>query len=660
MVWSFEGEEDRPPENAPLATEPDREIFGWGIGHPTAGGRMFTTTHDDDVAGIVELRGDSAAEVASEALSGVDGEAFLDTTALSGSFEIVVRPTPCNDTSPVGPDFTSAIALSFEADGTETESPISDLTTVHWVYRTLRVPVVLRCGRLVEVTDPYFPPALTTSTIGATHGRVGNVTAREPTTTHLPLSLKPIWWIHPASDARNVPVRATLNPGSRTTRPDGNPLIDLVILHCTGGPRVGSALNDWKVRWVDYREKKTVNGVEVLVPKSGRKSGAQYVLDHDGHMIKLAKESEVVGSVGGQRDLWLNADPNASTNSNERSLAVEIINPNRTAPDPPFVLTNGPFTYPAEQYRALEIFLLAVKRSFPEISASDSHDRVVGHSDVHKLGDRKFDPGKRFEWERLERAGIGIRPHLAAGGTAALAREVEATIYDGVFELPGLSELRFDDRDPDASGNAKLGHSARHGFAGRPLSRIRADLRRIGYDLPASPGKYDQDLRRAVNKFVRHFFSGSRLPLVGTTMMDEADIPDDKIPLLVAQRLRQIARGPDEYEFWLRPETEAIDSRLHGGGVLGVFADAEAAARDPAQRVQAQPNIWRQDWGEQLWECWLMQPCAAIRANLTRNRAGGTGVIAVYDDYEDALRDRDSLAGAASMSPSPIWSKSRS
>lgn len=659
QVWEFTGPAI-PPPNQDLPTEGDRDVYGYGIGRDTGGG-VFTTTHDENIEGVVELR-QAGAIISSGTMSGTDGEVVLNTSGLTGSFQVRVRPRHVNDSDFAGALFRSAIINPVPDAPPQEQRTLADLEQANFVYRSLEVDIELSCGRITRVEDPYDPPAILRSSIGATHGRVGNAVQQEPQSTHLPISLKPIWWIHPADDSRITPLRGTQNPGSRTYT-DGRLDIDLVVLHCTGGPRVGPAVNHWKEAWRD-RKKKTKNaaGEEVVELQDGIKTGAGYILDHDGHMIKLALDTTVIGSVGGNH-YWLDPDPASPANSNARSIAVEIINANKAAPSPPYILTNGPFFYSQEQYKALEIFLSQTKSEYPGIVRDPNFDRIIGHSDIQAQGKRRFDPGKRFEWEHLEKLGIGIRPYLDPSDATASSvhSEVSNTIYDGVYQTEGLAQLQFGDRDPQPGRHAKLGGDLRRGYTHTPIARIRSDLRRIGYYLPSSPAEFDANLRKAINKFNRHFFSNGRLHHLGITPAKRDRIPDRAIPLLVAKRLRQVAGSPDEYEFWLRHETAAIHAYVRGGGVIGVFRTRDDAATDPSHRGIPSDlmNIWQQNWGENHFECWLINPSAAIRAGVLAGRRGQAGVVAVYDDEATANSELSRTVSAGHTARGYIWRKYR-
>jgi N-acetylmuramoyl-L-alanine amidase len=90
-------------------------------------------------------------------------------------------------------------------------------------------------------------------------------------------------------------------------------------------------------------------------------------------------------------------------------------------------------------------------------------DRILGHADVAPA--RKRDPGERFPWQTLSRAGIGLWVEPAAWA-------------------PG----------PDLDDEA-------HGPAVGALQSALADY---GYPVELS-GRYDQATREAVAAFQRHF-----------------------------------------------------------------------------------------------------------------------------------------------------------
>ena len=90
-------------------------------------------------------------------------------------------------------------------------------------------------------------------------------------------------------------------------------------------------------------------------------------------------------------------------------------------------------------------------------------ERVLGHSDV--APQRKDDPGEKFDWRRLARAGVGLWVEPAP--------------------LTDDAGLALDDRGP-------------------AVLRIQERLRALGYGVPAN-GTYDEATRRVVLAFQRHW-----------------------------------------------------------------------------------------------------------------------------------------------------------
>lgn len=451
LSWSLVGQNlNTVPENAQLRGSRTDTITGWSLGRTTLGapghfGNQFTTDREHPILAQVELwQGTNLLQRVDTA--GADGEATIDTTGLSGACMVRVLPANHDDLSPVGPYF------------------FAEQTGEQIIYRSLQIPVNLSNGRIVSVDDPYDPPG------GRTCGRIGNRACYEPTSTMLPISLKPIWWRLPGSANRVAGVD-----------------IDMFVIHCTSGARLGNALNQWRPR----------------------PSGAHYVLDIDGHLIKMVNEDKRVSHVAGGWDRWERDRHNVS--NNDRSIGIEIINPLRIGSysnGSAYVASDEPQPYTDEQYRALSRLLKDTVNAFPKIA-----HRIIGHSDV-ACGPtdkgvprdryhirRNWDPGNRFAWEKLEAQGLGMMPSTGPQ---------QSNCYDGVFELSESIEIQIGDYDPKPGKDGILGGDTRPGFVGAPIHRIKTDLRHIGYSLRNTNGKYDLWLAGAVDRFKRHFFSCSR------------------------------------------------------------------------------------------------------------------------------------------------------
>lgn len=204
-------------------------------------------------------------------------------------------------------------------------------------------------------------------------------------------------------------------------RRDGR-AVDMLLLHYTGMETAEGAL-DWLTR-----EESRVS--------------AHYLIDEDGRIAQMVPEEMRAWHAGLAH--WAGED-----DINSCSIGIEIHNrgPDMDYPD-----------FPEAQMARLEILcldILARHKIQPK--------RVLAHSDVAPA--RKRDPGEKFDWKRLARAGIG------------LWLEPEP-IGDDV----GLAE----------------------GDSGPDVEDLRKSLGAFGYGL-AQSGAYDQSTALAVTAFQRHF-----------------------------------------------------------------------------------------------------------------------------------------------------------
>ncbi|GAB4538516.1 MAG: N-acetylmuramoyl-L-alanine amidase [Parvularculaceae bacterium] len=163
--------------------------------------------------------------------------------------------------------------------------------------------------------------------------------------------------------------------------------IDILLLHYTGMRSAAEAL----ARLCDVHAKVS----------------AHYMIDEDGTVFALVPEDKRAWHAGvafwrGARDI------------NARSIGIELVNPGHE------------FGYRAFP-RAQILALLDLSR---EIVARHgiAPARVLGHSDVAPA--RKTDPGEKFPWGSLARAGIGLAPETGAGERLARAGQSSGLVLE--------------------------------------------------------------------------------------------------------------------------------------------------------------------------------------------------------------------------------------
>jgi N-acetylmuramoyl-L-alanine amidase len=156
--------------------------------------------------------------------------------------------------------------------------------------------------------------------------------------------------------------RPSPNHAPRTDQP-----VDILVLHYTELPLQESLdiLSD------DTRE--------------GRVS-AHYVLAEDGTAYRLVPEDRTAWHAG--KSYWRGREA-----LNATSIGIEIVN-----------LQGDKHDYPTAQIAALIELCTGIVARHPGIVPRN----VVGHSDI--APQRKIDPGRRFPWQTLASAGIGLWP----------------------------------------------------------------------------------------------------------------------------------------------------------------------------------------------------------------------------------------------------------
>lgn len=235
---------------------------------------------------------------------------------------------------------------------------------------------------------------------------------------------------------------------------------DVLVLHQTGVTEdIGSHINTF------------TNATNVV--------GIHYLVDVDGHVVKLVDEHDRVNHTG--PSFWA-----GNTQINAQSIGIETVH----SDGPPA----GLHDFPAAQYDSIVRLVREIRAAFPSIA----RQHVVGHSDVETVGggdstigtNRQDDPGPAFEWERLESAGQARHD---------ITTVPPPTIY-------GLSAGQFIDASTPVTPQVRA-----------HILEIQAHLSAIGYSIApngvARSGVYDVALQRAVTRFQRRYFSGARRAL---------------------------------------------------------------------------------------------------------------------------------------------------
>jgi len=228
-------------------------------------------------------------------------------------------------------------------------------------------------------------------------------------------------------------------PSPNTDARDG--AIDTLIIHYTGMTSGAAA-------------------IERLCDPEARVS-AHYVIEEDGALHRLVREDARAWHAGvsmwGGRPLL-----------NDCSIGIEMVNPGHEW---------GYRDFPEAQMQALETLaegIIARHGIAPE--------RVLGHSDIAPR--RKEDPGERFDWPRLARAGLAIWPDAAEEREPGRFLDME-----GMLTLTrAMATIGYDMDDFGAALTAFRRRFRPDALEGVPVMRDYLIAREVAARYPATTG----------------------------------------------------------------------------------------------------------------------------------------------------------------------------
>lgn len=192
------------------------------------------------------------------------------------------------------------------------------------------------------------------------------------------------------------------------------------------GARRGGVLPDMLV--LHYTAMASAEAALARLCDPAAEVSAHYLIGADGRVWRMVEEAARAWHAGA--GAW-----GAVEDVNSRSIGIELDNAGPLRSYPP---------YPEAQMAALEALIDAVRSRWGIPAA-----RIIGHSDM--APGRKADPGPKFDWVRLARAGRAVRPEPRGApegsGEAALVGALEQAGYrvpdGGLAAVLAAFRLRF-------------------------------------------------------------------------------------------------------------------------------------------------------------------------------------------------------------------------
>ncbi|NUQ73681.1 MAG: N-acetylmuramoyl-L-alanine amidase [Polyangiaceae bacterium] len=337
---------------------------------------------------------------------------------------------------------------------------------------------------------------------GMTHGRVIKHTGDS-----LEIDWKPDWITARRADPRNSEEVIDDRMKGKSERPIGlfTSGQGIIVLHRPDVADMGSVLN------------KFLNG----------KENAHYVIDVDGHVVKMIDDKDNMSSHAGKGAQWEGKSP-----VNAFSIGIELVN------------EKGPF--PRAQMSSLITLLDKLRKTY-----RIPRDRVLAHCEVRPFdpdGDswvnpRQECPGYEFDWPILEKNGHATQPSFRENATLPSG-------FDEFF-LNSLDDMLL---YPNSDiGEGKYGKKNRSLPSGRHdlVSQIQRNLYEIGYERPPEPwkpGKFDVRTELLVKRFQGRYMTGARKKYLG----DDGTENLGKVTLhtLVLMLAVLAAKGREWRPFW--------------------------------------------------------------------------------------------------------------
>lgn len=497
---------------------------------------------------------ESAPDTANSSFSGSVQEATTDAKTGTRKFQILadgtweITITPKNDELSSGParaepdtDHGREIYEKNSKAKDENKKPKKSFPAnkqYELEFRPLKIHVDVSVGRIENASFPDPPAASRPHHAVLFWRNVGESTTHQV----LEVDWKPdfirriVGGLKPHHELRNSKEKKTLQEQ-----------IDVIMVHHTGGSSVGGAL-----------------GGSFLQASAKNKRGTHFLIDLDGHVIRLADDRYNIRHGGGGSEIRVPSWKNES-NINDRAIGIEHVHTDSKKLSKDTIQEPDPYT--DAQYAA-SIELIRDLRTVYDVKLPD----VIGHQDAVI---KAACPGWHFDWPRLEDNGVALVP----AQVSAAERDV---MFGGFFageegrrrRLPLESkevEVRSKtDNSTTVTIKDKNGQTLARELRGRPIQELREALRQVGYSTEKSIVVdkkkrifndeklefFDFIMGFSLVQFIRHYCTERRLrPDLHLAYRDSPRVPHN---LFVDFELAILIRGAANAAIAHRGELEPL------------------------------------------------------------------------------------------------------
>jgi N-acetyl-anhydromuramyl-L-alanine amidase AmpD len=399
------------------------------------------------------------------------GETQININGITNPFVLRLEPplvSLCNE--PAGP-LLGPPGLpkgSYESEEEKKEHELSYGVMAERRYRPLEVLIYPKKG-FIDILP--FPRVVD----GMTHGRV----IRKPSfdVNSIDIDWKPDWIsVTPERKRDDEPVHPVGNKSKEVLEKASDLLAAgkwAIVIHRTTSNNIGSSLHDFIGNY--------------------KRKGAHYIIDLDGHIVKLIDDRNWMAWHAGEDAQWQGKQP-----VNAFSVGIEIVNATRSQ-------------YTHAQMSSLVTLIDKLRKAY-----KIPRERVLGHCEVRRLEEvettpinpKEECPGFEFDWPILEKNGHATFPRFSEDLKLPPG-------FDEFFLNNAEDALMYPNSDKKGGRYGKKNRSLSSGRSDL-VAQLQRNLVAIGYEnYKEDQGIFSARTEKVLRRFQARYMTGSRESYLG-------------------------------------------------------------------------------------------------------------------------------------------------